>query len=65
MSVAGADPDDPVLQQVTLGAQWPTLDPFLFCVHHVDDYPRGTLDLGPDASLDGRDLGSDFAGVDG
>jgi redox-sensitive bicupin YhaK (pirin superfamily) len=44
---------------------WQTPDPFLFCVHHVDHYPRGNDALGPAASLAGRDLGQDFAGVDG
>ena len=33
--------DSPVLQTVPLGAQWPTIDPFLFCAHHDDDYPAG------------------------
>jgi len=56
---------DPVLQVVELGAQWPTLDPFLFCAHHHDAYPAGNVDLGPAASLDGRDLGQDFTGIDG
>jgi quercetin 2,3-dioxygenase len=54
-----------VLQTVPLGMQWPTIDPFLFCVHHRDDYPAGNLDLGPDAPLDGRMIGQDFEGVDG
>lgn len=62
---APAVDDDPVLQAVPLGAQWPTIDPFLFCAHHVDHYPAGSADLGPAVPLDGRDLGSDFAGVDG
>ena len=56
---------DPVLQTIEFGFQWPTIDPFLFCVHHLDAYPEGNLDLGPAASLDGHDLGSDFAGTDG
>jgi redox-sensitive bicupin YhaK (pirin superfamily) len=56
---------DLVLQTVPLGFQWPTVDPFLFCVHHLDRYPAGNGHLGPDAPLDGRDLGADFAGVDG
>ena len=54
-----------MLQTIELGFQWPTIDPFLFCVHHLDAYPEGNLDLGPQASLDGHDLGSDFAGTDG
>src|SRR4051812_32165536 len=57
--------DDPVLEVAPLGFQWATVDPFLFCVHHVDDYPAGNEALGPDASLAGREIGSDFAGVDG
>ena len=44
---------------------WPTIDPFLFCVHHNDAYPRGNLQMGPDAALTGRNLGQDFAGKDG
>lgn len=44
---------------------WPTFDPFLFCVHHSDDYPQGTLAMAPAATLEGRNLGSDFAGKDG
>ncbi len=47
------------------GMQWPTPDPFLFCVHHDDRYPSGNAQLGPAASLDGRELGRDFAGKDG
>ena len=56
---------DPVLQTVPLGFQWPTIDPFLFCVHHDDAYPAGNGAFGPAAPLDGRDLGQDFAGLDG
>ena len=55
-----------MLQTVPLGnPPWPTVDPFLFCVHHVDDYPAGNDQLGPAASLDGRDRGQDFAGIEG
>jgi len=56
---------DPVLQEAPLGPQWPTVDPFLFCAHHVDHYPAGNGSFGPAASLAGRDLGQDFVGVDG
>jgi len=56
---------DPVLQTVPLGFQWATVDPFLFCVHHLDLYPAGNEALGPDAPLTARDLGMDFAGLDG
>ena len=44
---------------------WPTLDPFLFCVHHNDAYPAGNEQLAPQASLAGRAIGQDFAGKDG
>ncbi len=44
---------------------WPTTDPFLFCVHHRDNYPKGNAEMGPAASLDGRAIGSDFSGKDG
>jgi quercetin 2,3-dioxygenase len=47
------------------GQQWPTPDPFLFCVHHDDRYPAGNEVMGPAASLAGRQLGRDFAGRDG
>src|ERR1700690_1767151 len=57
--------DDPVIEVAPLGSQWATIDPFLFCVHHVDNYPAGNDQLGPAASLAGRDLGMDFAGTDG
>ncbi|HTH07632.1 MAG TPA: pirin family protein, partial [Ilumatobacteraceae bacterium] len=54
-----------VLETFPLGFQWPTADPFLFCVHHVDRYPSGNPSLGPAASLAGRTLGQDFDGIDG
>jgi redox-sensitive bicupin YhaK (pirin superfamily) len=48
-----------------LGFQWETNNPFLFCVHHLDHYPRGNEEMGPAASLAGRDLGQDFTVKDG
>lgn len=57
--------DDPVIQTVPLGFQWPTVDPFLFCVHHDDAYPAGDDRMAPAASLEGRHLGADFEGRDG
>lgn len=44
---------------------WETSDPFLFCVHHLDHYPAGNHQLGPAASLAGRNLGQDFTVKDG
>lgn len=43
-----------------LDFQWPTFEPFLFCVHHLDHYPKGNSMYGPDADLSQRQLGSDF-----
>ncbi len=54
-----------VLAVMPLGHPWVTLDPFLFCVHHVDNYPAGDERLRPRASLAGRDLGQDFGNKDG
>jgi len=48
-----------------LGFRWETQDPFLFCVHHEDFYPNGNEYMGPDASLEGRDIGQDFMIKDG
>jgi redox-sensitive bicupin YhaK (pirin superfamily) len=56
---------NPVRAVVPLAFPWQTRDPFLVCVHHVDQYPRGNDRLGPAASLEGRDIGQDFAGKDG
>ncbi len=54
-----------VQEEVELGFPWQTSDPFLFCVHHVDAYPKGNASMGPAASLAGRHIGQDFAGKDG
>ena len=56
---------EPMIETVPLGMHWPTVDPFLFCAHHRDDYPAGTEELAPRASLTGRDIGSDFSRTDG
>lgn len=48
-----------------LGFQWETKDPFLFCVHHEDAFPKGNEQMGPAADLSGRDLGQDFMVKDG
>ena len=44
---------------------WETPNPFLFCVHHLDFYPKGDGRFGPAASLAGRAIGQDFGGKDG
>ncbi len=56
---------DHIAQTFPLGPQWPTIDPFLFCAHHLDAYPAGNGSLAPSVPLTGREIGSDFAGVDG
>jgi quercetin 2,3-dioxygenase len=58
---------EPVLRITPLpsAGPWPTEDPFLFCVHHNDVYPAGNGELGPQASLEGRDMGQDFGRKDG
>ena len=42
-------PDHPVLNVQPLGFPWQTRDPFLFCVHHDDAYPKANERLGPAA----------------
>ncbi|MFO0667319.1 MAG: pirin family protein [Polyangiaceae bacterium] len=54
-----------ILEVAPLGFPWETADPFLFCVHHDDAYPEGNDAFGPAASLQGRNIGQDFAGKDG
>jgi quercetin 2,3-dioxygenase len=55
----------PVIQTQALGFPWATVDPFLFCAYHDDAYPAGNAQMGPQASLAGRDMGQDFSRKDG
>lgn len=56
----------PVLSTFPLGFPWQTQDPFLFCVYHLDHYPKGNENMGPDPELlKGRNLGNDFTLKDG
>ncbi len=56
----------PVKQIRPLGFQWETRDPFLFCVHHEDKFPKGNDQMGPDTTyLNGRHMGQDFIVKDG
>ncbi len=57
--------NDTILNIKPLGFMWPVKDPFLFCVHHVDSFPAGNEEMGPAASLAGRNLGQDFTIKDG
>ncbi len=57
---------NPIKKVRPLGFQWETADPFLFCVHHEDNFPKGNAQMGPDRSyLSGRNMGSDFIIKDG
>ena len=56
---------DPIIQIVDLAMPWQGLDPFIFTVHHRDDYGPGNDQLGPSDSLAGRQIGSDFSYQDG
>jgi redox-sensitive bicupin YhaK (pirin superfamily) len=62
---SGAGSAPVVLNTEPLGFQWNVLDPFLFCAHHDDPYPAGNPQLGPAASLSGRNLGQDFDAANG
>jgi len=48
-----------------LGFPWVTQDPFLFCVHHLDLYPKGNEEMGPVTGTAGRNIGNDFQIKDG
>ncbi len=49
-----------------LGFQWETADPFLFCVHHEDAFPKGNEMMGPsNEHFKGRHMGDDFIIKDG
>ena len=55
----------PIVRIMPLGFPWETADPFLFCAYHDDAYPRGDAQMGPAASLAGREIGQDFSRKDG
>lgn len=55
-----------ITKLIPIGLHWPTQEPFLFCAHHLDHYPKGNGVLAPDvAHLKGRDIGQDFEEKDG
>ncbi|MCP4504705.1 MAG: pirin family protein [Deltaproteobacteria bacterium] len=65
MSKQDVPPKNAVLDVEVLQVPWQTEDPFLFCVHHNDAYPKGNAKMGPAASLSGRNIGMDFGGKEG
>ncbi len=57
---------NPILGTTALGFTWETSDPFLFCVHHEDAFPKGNDEMAPDSKyLEGRHMGEDFIIKDG
>ena len=57
-----------VLEHFSLADNSPfkTFDPFLFCVHHRDEYPAGTDRMGPSPELlRGRTITNDFSRREG
>jgi len=55
-----------IKQIIPIDFQWPTLEPFLFCVHHYDFFPPGNKNFGVDPKhFTGRQMGSDFTLKDG
>lgn len=61
-----SDPVNPILNIKALGFVWETTDPFLFCVHHEDAFPKGNEAMAPDTKyLEGRHMGDDFIIKDG
>lgn len=57
---------NPIIKIKPLGFQWETADPFLFCVHHEDAFPKGNSLMGPDVThFKGRHMGDDFIIKDG
>lgn len=58
--------NNPIISIKPLGFMWPVSNPFLFCAHHLDDFPEGNAEMAPDKSLlRGRQIGSDFNLKDG
>ena len=55
-----------IIEIKPLGFPWETQDPFLFCAHHRDEYPKGNNKMGVDFNdLKGRNVGQDFTLKDG
>ncbi len=38
----------------------PIRDPYIIGIYHLDHYPKGNGKMGPDASLEGHNIGHDF-----
>ena len=57
--------NNPIRNIEALNLPWKTQDPFIFCSYHFDQYPGGNDELGPNADLNGRNIGQDFSGKNG
>jgi len=58
--------NEDVLAIQKIGFQWEMENPFIFCAHHQDAYPKGNRNQGIDrGQLQGRNIGSDFVIKDG
>lgn len=57
--------NESILEINSIGFQWEMENPFIFCAHHNDAFPKGNKNQGPDVSLSGRNIGSDFSNKDG
>ena len=56
----------PVIETLPLAQPWTCFDPFIFTVHHLDEYPAGNERQGINRdALGGRNIGSDFSYRDG
>ncbi len=56
---------NPIRNLISLGQQWRTQDPFVFCAFHPDAFPGANDALGPKEGLAGRQLGQDFSNKEG
>lgn len=54
-----------ILRLQKIDFHWEMENPFIFCAHHKDAYPKGDENQEPTVSLTGRQLGEDFAIKDG
>lgn len=58
-------PGKTILKIQKIDFQWEMENPFLFCAHHKDAYPKGNAEQGVGVTLAGRNIGSDFSRLNG
>jgi len=54
------DDDSAIMAVDGLSFPFDCESPFLFAVYHLDVYPKGNENMGPDATLSGHRIGADF-----